>query len=75
MGATQIVCLLGVNDLYEKRAERQADHGAPEDQYVLLVAVRPRQRFRVYMNASGVRKTRLEETLVNRNEFPKNLFS
>lgn len=68
------VCVLTVNDLYTKRNEREAENGAPEDQYQLLVAVRPRQSFRVYMNAPGVKKTRLDQTIVNRNDFPKNLF-
>jgi hypothetical protein len=68
------VCVLSVNDLYAKRAERAAENGGPEEQYQLLVAVRPRKSFRVYMNAPGVRKTSLDQTVVNRNDFPSLLF-
>lgn len=68
------VCLLKVNDLYAKRAERAAVNGGPEKQYQLLVAVRPRQSFRAYMNRPGVKKTSLDQTIVSRNDFPKALF-
>lgn len=68
------VCLLSVADLYEKRAERERDRGSTEEQYQVLVAVSPRKSFRVYMNASGVRKKSLTKTIVNRNEFPRVLF-
>lgn len=71
---TKEVCILSVTDLYAKRDERAAKKGSPEDQYQLLVAVRPRQSFRVYMNAPGVKKTRLGQTIVSRNDFPKALF-
>jgi hypothetical protein len=68
------VCILSATDLYAKRDERTAANGSPEDQYQLLVAVRPRQSFRVYMNAPGVKKTSLAQTVVSRNDFPQSLF-
>jgi hypothetical protein len=68
------VCVLELEELEMKRAQRESKKGAPEDQYQLLVAVRPNKRFEVYMNVPGVRKTALTRTFVNRNEFPKAIF-
>jgi hypothetical protein len=69
------VCILKFSDLEEKRDEREREKGAPESQYQLLVAVRPRKSFRVYMNAPGVKKTSLAQTVINRNDFPAELFN
>jgi hypothetical protein len=68
------ICILKLDELDQKRAEREQEKGTPEAQYQLLVAVRPRQSFRVYMNAPGVRKTALTKTMVSRNEFPGVIF-
>lgn len=68
------VCILKLSDLEAKRDERETENGGPESQYQLLVAVRPRKSFRVYMNKPGVRKTSLTQTIVSRNDFPSALF-
>ena len=69
------VCILKFSELEEKRAGRELAKKAPEVQYQLLVALRPRKSFRVYMNAPGVKKTSLNQTVVNRNAFPADLFN
>jgi len=68
------VCILRVNDLYAKRAEREKEKGGTEDQYTLLVSVPKGKSFRVYMNAPGEKKKSLKQTVINRNDFPKALF-
>jgi len=64
------VCILTFDELEQKCAAREKKKGGPEAQYQLLVALRPNQSFRVYMNEPGVKKTSLEQTVVSRNNFP-----
>ena len=68
------ICILRLDELYQKRAQREKENGGPEAQYQVLVAVRPNQSFRVYMNAPGVRKKSLKQTVISRNEFPRVIF-
>ena len=54
---------------------RRADAGRKEDQYQILVTLRKREAFRVYMNKYGRKKVILGEPIkVPQNRFPNALF-
>ena len=65
------ICILTLKELEKKRAERESENGSVEPQYQLLVAVPKNKSFRVYMNAPGVKKTSLQQTVVSRSDFPR----
>ena len=70
------ICCLSSRELNEMIEYRKAASGGGEDQYNILVTMRPRQKMRVYMNLPGRRKIILKETelKVKRSAFPAVLF-
>lgn len=69
------VCSLPYADLKALLAKREKDHGGPEESLTVLVTVPAGKNLRVYVNASGKKKTILgKELLVSRNAFPGAVF-
>lgn len=70
------ICCLAYSDLTGLIERRVAARGAKETQYVVLVTAPKNKKFRVYINAPGVRNTMLGKPLkVGRSDFPKLIFS
>ncbi len=68
------VCLLSRADLRSMISERRAAKGSKEDAYTVLVVAPHGKKLRAYLNAPGVKKKKLTERLVGRNEFPGKIF-
>lgn len=69
----QIGCI-SWDDLQEMINERKAQKGSKESAYTILVVCPKGKKLRAYMNAPGVRKTKLTEHLLSRSAFPGVLF-
>ena len=70
------ICCLPYETLGEMIGERRRAAGKKEDQYQLLVTLKPGQAFRAYLNAPGRRKKILGTAKkVRRSNFPNALFS
>ena len=69
----EIACL-SREELLEKIAERKAESGKEEAQYVLLVTATPGNSLRVYTNVPGKKKLKMGELVVKRKDFPNRLF-
>lgn len=68
------ICLISRAELMELIEERRREKGSKEDTYTALVVAPKGKSLRVYMNAPGVRKTKLTEKIVSRNLFPNKIF-
>ncbi len=69
------VCCLPYADLKNLIDARANAKGSKENQYLLLVTVPANKRFRVYVNAPGVRNTMLgKPVVISRNDFPGVIF-
>jgi len=69
------ICCFPYDTLKDLVAGRKAAAGDTEDQYSLLVTLKPGEAFRVYMNAPGKKKTYLSNPIkVRRNACPNALF-
>ena len=69
------ICCLPYKDLADMFENRRKAQGRQEDQYQLLVTLKPGQAFRVYMNKPGKRGVMLGKALkIRRNLCPDALF-
>ena len=69
------ICCIPNSDLTEMIEERKRDSGNQEDQYQVLVTLKKREAFRVYMNKYNSPGKRLDKLLtIPRNNFPNALF-
>ena len=69
------ICLVSRKELSELIEERKKEVGTSEASYTVLVVVPKGKSLRVYMNAPGVRKTKLSEKIVARKAFPDSVFA
>jgi hypothetical protein len=68
------VCCLSLDELVEMIAERKTEKGSSEKSYSVLVTCPKGKKLRAYLNAPGVKKTKLTQKLLSRSAFPKVLF-
>lgn len=68
------ICCITVEELETHIARRKDYAGKTEDQYQVIVTVPKGMSFRIYMNAPGVKRTRLKQQIVSRNNFPHGIF-
>jgi hypothetical protein len=69
------ICCITYSQLKSLVELRTKDKGKPEGQYVVLVTLPAGKSFRVYVNAAGMKKTKLgKELKVPRNAFPSSIF-
>jgi hypothetical protein len=70
------VCCLSHAQLLSLIERRVNAAGRQEDQYVVLVTIPTGKSLRVYINAPGVKKTKLgKDIVVSRNSFPTTIFA
>lgn len=68
------ICVLSEAELNRLIAVRQKSFGGPEGQYQIIVTAEVNKQFRVYVNAPGVKGTKMGEIKVKRKAFPEALF-
>ncbi|HTY25742.1 MAG TPA: hypothetical protein VMC85_21610 [Desulfomonilaceae bacterium] len=69
------ICCLAYQHLMNFVERRRSEKGGDEDQYQILVTVPKGKSFRVYINAPGVKKTRLGKSMIiPRSDFPEKIF-
>ena len=69
------ICCISFEQLQELIGRRETAKGGPEDQYSILVTAPKGKRFRVYVNAPGVRKKMLDkEIVISRSAVPSIIF-
>jgi hypothetical protein len=66
--------LLSEGELNRLVRVRQKSFGGPEEQYQIIVTAEANKQFRVYVNAPGVKGTKIGEIKVKRKAFPEALF-
>lgn len=71
------ICCLEYAELTSLIQMRKNAKGEDEDQYQIIVTVPEGKKFRVYVNAPGVKKTMLgkEPMKISRRDFPKRIFA
>lgn len=69
------ICCLPYLDLLRLIEARRKAKRCEESQYAILVSVRRRQKFRVYINSPGRKNAMLGDPfLITRSDFPKRIF-
>ncbi|MDX6015086.1 MULTISPECIES: hypothetical protein [Shewanella] len=68
------ICLFSRSDLMEMIEARIREKGSEEDVYTVIVVAPKGKSLRLYMNAPGVKGTKLSEKIISRNLFPNKIF-
>ena len=69
------ICVVPYSELKSLFEKREINHGGPEDALTVLVTAPAGKSLRLYMNASGKKKTMLtKEMVISRSAFPGEVF-